>query len=75
MVLVVAAVLAVLLTRSNPSVSVPNVTGQTEQAAGATLRSAGLVPASSLKPSVKVASGLVISQSPVAADIVKKGTG
>jgi serine/threonine-protein kinase len=72
-VLVVAAVLAVLLTRSNPSVSVPNVTGQTEQAAGATLRSAGLVPASSLKPSVKVASGLVISQSPVAADIVKKG--
>jgi eukaryotic-like serine/threonine-protein kinase len=72
-VLAAAAVLAVLLTRSNPSVSVPNVTGQTEQAAGATLRSAGLVPASSLKPSVKVASGLVISQSPVAADIVKKG--
>jgi beta-lactam-binding protein with PASTA domain/predicted Ser/Thr protein kinase len=72
-VLAAAAVLAVLLTRSNPSVSVPNVTGQTEQAAGATLRNAGLVPASSLKPSVKVASGLVISQSPVAADIVKKG--
>jgi beta-lactam-binding protein with PASTA domain/predicted Ser/Thr protein kinase len=72
-VLVVAAVLAVLLTRSNPSVSVPNVTGQTEQAAGATLRSAGLVPASSLRPSVEVASGLVISQSPVAGAILKKG--
>jgi serine/threonine-protein kinase len=67
------AVVAVLLTRSNPSVNVPNVTGQTEQAAGATLRSDGLVPASSLKPSVTVASGLVIGQSPRAGDIVKKG--
>jgi beta-lactam-binding protein with PASTA domain/predicted Ser/Thr protein kinase len=72
-VIAAAAVLAVLLTRSNPSVSVPGVTGKTEQAAGSTLRSAGLVPASSLKPSVKVASGLVISQSPRPGEIVKKG--
>jgi serine/threonine-protein kinase len=72
-VIAAAAVLAVLLTRSNPSVSVPNVTGQTERSAGEALRSAGLVPASSLKPSVKVTSGLVISQSPLAGDVVKKG--
>jgi beta-lactam-binding protein with PASTA domain/predicted Ser/Thr protein kinase len=72
-VIAAAAVLAVLLTRSNPSVSVPNVTGKTEQAAGSSLRSAGLVPSSSLKPSVTVAGGLVISQSPRAGEIVKKG--
>ncbi len=72
-VIAAAAVLAVLLTRSNPSVSVPSVTGKTEQAAGSELRRVGLVPASSLKPSVRVATGLVISQSPLAGDIVKKG--
>jgi beta-lactam-binding protein with PASTA domain/predicted Ser/Thr protein kinase len=72
-VIAAAAVLAVLLTRSNPSVSVPSVTGKTEQAAGSRLRSAGLVPTSSLKPSVTVAGGLVISQSPRAGEIVKKG--
>jgi eukaryotic-like serine/threonine-protein kinase len=72
-VIAAAAVLAVLLTRSNPSVSVPSVTGKTEQAAGSSLRSAGLVPSSSLKPSVTVAGGLVISQSPRAGEIVKKG--
>jgi beta-lactam-binding protein with PASTA domain/predicted Ser/Thr protein kinase len=73
--LLVAAlvVLAVVLTQSNKSVSVPNVTGQSEQAAGAALRSAGLNPVPSLASSTKVASGLVIRQSPVAGSIAKKG--
>ncbi|MGH2865027.1 MAG: Stk1 family PASTA domain-containing Ser/Thr kinase [Solirubrobacteraceae bacterium] len=73
-VIAAAAVLAVWLTRSSPPVRVPGVTGRTEQAAGSALRRVGLVPASSLKPSVKVASGLVISQSPRAGDHVRKGS-
>ncbi len=73
-VLVVAAVvLALLLTQPSKSVSVPDVTGQSEQTAGAALRSAGLNPEPSLASSTKVASGLVIRQSPVAGSVVKKG--
>jgi eukaryotic-like serine/threonine-protein kinase len=66
------AVLALVLTQSNQSVTVPKVTGETEQAAGATLRAAGLDPVPSLKSSVSVPSGLVISQSPAAGSTVKK---
>jgi eukaryotic-like serine/threonine-protein kinase len=75
-VLVVAAavVLAVVLTQSSKSVSVPSVTGQTEQAAGAALRRAGLNPVPSLASSTKVESGLVISQSPAAGSVAKKGS-
>ncbi|MCW3019564.1 MAG: pknB [Solirubrobacterales bacterium] len=69
-----AVVAALLLTRSNPTVTVPKVTGQTEQAAGTTLRAAGLEPVPSLKSSVKVPSGLVISQSPAAASKANKGS-
>jgi beta-lactam-binding protein with PASTA domain/predicted Ser/Thr protein kinase len=69
---VVAA--ALLLTRSNQTVGVPKVTGQTEQAAGATLRVAGLSPLPSLRSSVSVPSGLVISQSPAAGSEAKKGS-
>jgi beta-lactam-binding protein with PASTA domain len=68
-----AAVLALVLTQSNESVRVPVVTGQSEQAAGAALRSAGLNPVSSLASSTKVASDLVISQTPPAGSVVKKG--
>jgi beta-lactam-binding protein with PASTA domain/predicted Ser/Thr protein kinase len=69
------AVLAVVLSGgSGPStVSVPSVTGQTEQAAGATLRAANLYPAPSLAPSATVHSGLVIRQTPVAGATAKKG--
>jgi eukaryotic-like serine/threonine-protein kinase len=67
------AVLAVLLTQPSKSVSVPSVTGQTEQAAGATLRAAGLSPIPSLASSTQVASGLVISQTPAAGSVAKKG--
>jgi eukaryotic-like serine/threonine-protein kinase len=72
-VLAAAAVLAVLLTQPSSSVSVPNVVGQSEQAAGATLRQAGLNPVASLASSATVPSGLVVSQSPQAGDDVKKG--
>jgi serine/threonine-protein kinase len=68
-----AAVLAVVLTQSSKSVTVPSVIGQTEQAAGATLRAAELVPAPSLAPSASVRSGLVISQTPAAGTMAKKG--
>ena len=67
------AALAVVLTQSSQSVSVPDVVGQSEQVAGGTLRGAGLDPVSSLAPSTTVASGLVISQSPGAGANAKKG--
>lgn len=67
------ALAAVLLTRSTRSVTVPSVTGQTERAAEATLRSAGLNAQPSLAPSATVPSGLVISQAPAAGAVAKKG--
>jgi eukaryotic-like serine/threonine-protein kinase len=74
-VLVAGLVVAVLaLTQSNQTVSVPRVTRQTEQAAGATLRAAGLDPVPSLSSSVSVPSGLVISQSPAAGSRAEKGS-
>jgi eukaryotic-like serine/threonine-protein kinase len=68
-----AAVLTLVLTQSTESVRVPVVTGQSEQRAGAELRSAGLDPLPSLASSTKVASGLVITQTPAAGSVVKKG--
>ena len=72
-VLAAAVVLVVLLTQPSSSVSVPNVVGQSEQAAGAALRQAGLNPVASLVSSATVPSGLVVSQSPQAGDDAKKG--
>jgi beta-lactam-binding protein with PASTA domain/predicted Ser/Thr protein kinase len=69
-----AAVAAVLLLGSSKSVVVPSVAGQTEQAAGTTLRRAGLDPVPSLASSVSVATGLVIKQTPSAGTPVKKGS-
>jgi serine/threonine-protein kinase len=54
-------------------VTVPEVTGQTEQAAGAILRRAGLTPIPSLSPSSTVPSGRVVRQSPGARARVAKG--
>ncbi len=68
------AALVVVLTQSSKSVTVPSVTGQTEQAAGAALRSVGLNPQPSLAPSTTVPSGLVISQAPGAGSVAKKGS-
>jgi len=68
------AVLAVVLLKpATKSVTVPGVTGQTEQAAGAALRRAGLSPQPSLAPSATVHTGLVISQAPAAGSLAKKG--
>jgi eukaryotic-like serine/threonine-protein kinase len=69
----VALVLALLLTHETKSVRVPNVTGDTEQAAGAVLRAAGLDPLPSLAPSTTVASGRVISQTPRAGAVLDEG--
>jgi serine/threonine-protein kinase len=69
-----AVALALLLGRGTETVTVPGVTGQTEQAAVSTLRRAGLAPVASLAPSSRVASGLVVSQSPQRGSTVDKGT-
>jgi beta-lactam-binding protein with PASTA domain len=68
---VVAAVL--LLSSSAGHVAVPNVTGETEQTASTRLRAAGLSPVPSLASSATVASGRVISQSPLAGSRVSSG--
>jgi serine/threonine-protein kinase len=73
LLLLALAALVVVLTQSSKSVTVPSVTGQTEQAAGGTLRSAGLNPAPTLASSTTVPSGLVISQTPAAGSVVTKG--
>jgi beta-lactam-binding protein with PASTA domain len=68
---VVAAVL--LLSSSSGHVAVPNVTGETEQVASRRLRAAGLSPVPALESSATVASGRVISQSPLAGSKVSSG--
>jgi eukaryotic-like serine/threonine-protein kinase len=72
-VIVAAIVIALLLSDQSKSVTVPTVTGDTEQAAGAVLRAAGLDPLPSLAPSTTVASGRVISQTPGAGSVVDSG--
>jgi beta-lactam-binding protein with PASTA domain/predicted Ser/Thr protein kinase len=72
--LAAAAVLAVLLLQSKQTVVVPNVAARSEQAAGASLRRAGLNPVPSLAASTTVPIGLVISQSPAAGSRVEKGS-
>jgi serine/threonine-protein kinase len=69
----VAAALAVLLVQPTGKVTVPDVTGQTEQAAGAILRHAGLTPIPSLAPSTTVPTGRVVRQSPTGGTVVSKG--
>jgi serine/threonine-protein kinase len=69
--LVVLALL--LLPTGGSTVAVPNVTGQAEQVASTTLRRAGLSVAASQVSSTTVASGLVVSQSPLGGSRAKKG--
>lgn len=75
-VAIVALVLVLALTRpsSDGHVTVPSVTGQSEAAAGAALRHAGLVPVPALTVSSTVAEGIVISETPSAGTVVGKGT-
>jgi eukaryotic-like serine/threonine-protein kinase len=74
--LVVGGIVAAVLLLTSPArqVSVPNVTGETEQAASAKLRSTGLTAAPSLASNASVASGHVISQSPTGGSRVDSGT-
>jgi len=67
-------VAAVLLTASAGHVNVPNVTGESEAAASARLRAAGLRVAPSLASSATVADGSVIGQSPRGGSRVEKGS-
>jgi beta-lactam-binding protein with PASTA domain/predicted Ser/Thr protein kinase len=68
------ALAIVLLTHSTATVRVPDVRGQSEQAAGAKLRARGLEPVPSLHSSTTVPTGLVISQSPAAGRKLEKGS-
>jgi serine/threonine-protein kinase len=67
------ALAVLLLLPSSAKVRVPEVVGKTEQAAGAQLRRAGLNPVPSLAAS-NIATGLVISESPPAGTLLKKGS-
>jgi beta-lactam-binding protein with PASTA domain/predicted Ser/Thr protein kinase len=70
----VAAALALLLLGPGSKVTVPDVTGQTEQAASAILRHAGLTPIPSVASSATVPTGRVIRQSPAGGIVVSKST-
>jgi serine/threonine-protein kinase len=74
--IIVAAILVLVLTRpsSGGRVTVPNVAGQSEAAAAASLRAAGLVPVPALTTSTTVANGVVIAETPPAGGVVGKGT-
>jgi eukaryotic-like serine/threonine-protein kinase len=67
------AVLALLLFPAAENVTVPGVVGQSETAATAKLKRAGLTAVPSLTSSASVEAGRVISQSPGAGAVVKKG--
>jgi serine/threonine-protein kinase len=69
-----AAILVVVLTSSSKEVRVPNVVGDTEQAAILALRRSGLQGDPKLAASVRVPTGLVVSQNPSAGNEVKKGS-
>jgi serine/threonine-protein kinase len=73
---IVALILVLVLTRpsSGQTVTVPSVAGQSEAAASATLRRAGLTPVPELSASSSVASGTVIDETPPAGSVVGKGT-
>ncbi len=74
--LVVGAIVAAVLLLSSPTrqVTVPNVTGETEQAASAKLRARDLSASPSLSSSATVASGRVIRQSPKGGSRVDDGS-
>ncbi len=75
-VLVLAAIAAAVLLLLLPAkgrLTVPNVTGQSQQSAVAELRHAGLQPVTGSASSATVASGLVISQSPPAGTALRSG--
>ena len=73
-VLVAAIAAVLLLTEGKKQVTVPLVVGQTEQSAILALRRAGLQANPTLAPSVRVATGLVVTQAPPAGSAASKGS-
>jgi serine/threonine-protein kinase len=72
-VIVVAVLLLLLLPGKSGEVTVPDVTGQTQLAATATLKREGLSPVVSVTANAHVASGLVIGTTPPRGTSVHKG--
>jgi serine/threonine-protein kinase len=73
--IVAVAVLLFLLPSSKAGrVTVPDVTGESQSAAVASLKREGLEPVSSLAANARVASGLVIGTTPPRGTVVKKGS-
>jgi serine/threonine-protein kinase len=72
--LVMAAAAVLLLTPGHKEVTVPRVVGETEQAAILALHRAGLQANPTLAASVRVATGLVVTQSPPAGSDARKGS-
>jgi serine/threonine-protein kinase len=72
--LVTAILLLLLLPSKAGQVTVPDVTGETQAAAVASLRGAGLQPVVSTAANAHVASGLVIGTTPPHGTVVKKGS-
>jgi serine/threonine-protein kinase len=72
---IVAAILLLLLLPSKTGqATVPDVTGETQTAAVASLRGAGLLPVVSTAANAHVAVGLVIGTTPPHGTVVKKGS-
>ena len=72
--MVVAVALVLLLVPTNKQVTVPRVVGESEQAAILALHRAGLKANPTLASSVRVATGLVVTQSPPAGSDARKGS-
>jgi beta-lactam-binding protein with PASTA domain len=73
---IVAAVVLLFLLPSSKAgrVTVPDVTGETQSVAVASLKREGLEPVSSLTANARVPSGLVIGTTPPRGTVVKKGS-
>jgi eukaryotic-like serine/threonine-protein kinase len=72
-VLAAAVALLLLLLPATGRLKVPDVVGQSEQAAVVRLRGAGLSPVASQAASTTLSRGLVVSQSPAQGTVVRKG--
>jgi serine/threonine-protein kinase len=70
----IVTALVLLLGSAHGKVTVPDVTGQSEQVATTKLRAAGLAPVASLTASPTVAVGRVMSQAPAGGSKVTSGT-
>ncbi len=70
----VGTAVTLIVSSGKPQVSVPDVTGQSEGAARATLQKAGFSVSTSTQQSTSVASGQVISQNPAGGSKVASGS-